>query len=78
MLEVKVEGVKYDAGPYFIFCTPQRVPQQAWTRVLVFGKVSGELLNPGEIMPKGLPALRRLSLNSNQDRSGTGSVWQKP
>lgn len=66
MLEVKVEGVKYDAGPYFILCTPQGVPLQTWTRVLLFGKVSGELLNPGEIMPQGLPAQRRLSLQPDQ------------
>ena len=59
MLEVKVEGVKYDAGPYVIFCTPEGVPLQLWTRVLLFGKVSGELLNPGEVMPQGLPALPR-------------------
>ncbi|HEY9072991.1 MAG TPA: DUF3108 domain-containing protein, partial [Desulfobaccales bacterium] len=59
MLEVKVEGVQYDAGPYVFICTPERVPLQLWTRVLLFGKVSGELLNPGEVMPKGLPALPR-------------------
>jgi hypothetical protein len=66
MLGVKVEGVKYDAGPYFILCTPQGVLLRAWTQVFFFGKVSGELLNPGEIMPQGLPALRRLSLQPDQ------------
>lgn len=64
MLELKTKGCEEMDGPYHIFCTPQWVPQQAWTRVLAFGKLSGQLLNPGEIMAEGLPALSRLSRNS--------------
>jgi len=66
MLDVKVQGEKYQAGTYFLDCTPQGVPLRAWTRVFFFGKVSGELLNPGGIMPQGLPALHGSSLQSNQ------------
>ena len=65
MLEVVAKGAKSEARPYYIFCTPQLVVQQAWTRVLGFGKLSGQLLNPGEIMEDGLPGLPKLSLNSS-------------
>ena len=48
MLEVTGAGSETaTSAPYFIFCTPQRVPRQAWTRVPLFGKLSGQLLNPG-------------------------------
>ncbi len=65
MLEVAAPGGESESQQYFIFCTPQLVPQQAWTRVLGFGKLSGHLLNPGEIMEDGLPGLPKLSLNSS-------------
>jgi len=42
---------------YFIFLNPANVPTRAWTRVTVFGKLMGRLLNPGEIRPGSLVAL---------------------
>jgi hypothetical protein len=42
---------------YFIYLNPQRVPTLAWTRVTLFGKLAGRLLNPGEIREKELLAL---------------------
>ncbi len=39
---------------YFIFINPERVPTLAWTRVLLFGKLAGRLLNPEEISKEGL------------------------
>jgi hypothetical protein len=42
---------------YFIFLNPERVPTLAWTRVTLFGKLSGRLLNAGEIRQNDLLAL---------------------
>ena len=42
---------------YFIFLSPERVPTLAWTRVALFGKLTGRLLNPGEIKKEGLLTL---------------------
>jgi hypothetical protein len=42
---------------YFIFLGPEQVPTLAWTRVTLFGKLTGRLLNPGEIKKEGLLAL---------------------
>ena len=42
---------------YFIFLSPERVPTLAWTRVALFGKLAGRLLNAGEIKKEGLIAL---------------------
>ena len=42
---------------YFIFLSPEQVPTLAWTRVTLFGKLAGRLLNPGEIKKEGLLAL---------------------
>jgi Protein of unknown function (DUF3108) len=42
---------------YFIYLNPERVPTLAWTRVTLFGKLAGHLLNPGEIKKEGLLAL---------------------
>jgi hypothetical protein len=42
---------------YFIFLSPEQVPTLAWTRVVLFGKLAGRLLNPGEIRKEGLLAL---------------------
>ena len=71
MLEVvSPQTGKVESDPYYIFCSPQLVPQQAWTRVLVFGKLSGQLLNPGEVMEHGLPGLSRLSLHSSETKRG--------
>ena len=39
---------------YFIFLNPERVPTLAWTRVTLFGKLAGRLLNPGEIRKEDL------------------------
>jgi hypothetical protein len=42
---------------YFIFLSPEQVPTLAWTRVTLFGKLAGRLLNPGEIKKEGLLAM---------------------
>jgi hypothetical protein len=41
---------------YFIFLNPDQVPTLAWTRVTLFGKLAGRLLNPGAIRKEGLLA----------------------
>ncbi len=42
---------------YFIYLNPERVPTLAWARVTFFGKLSGRLLDSGEIRRVGLLAL---------------------
>jgi hypothetical protein len=42
---------------YYLSLSPEQVPTQAWTRVPLFGKLAGRLLNPGEIRKEGLLAL---------------------
>jgi hypothetical protein len=42
---------------YFCYLSPEQVPTLAWTRVPVFGNLTGRLLNPGEIRKEGLLAL---------------------
>jgi hypothetical protein len=42
---------------YFCHLSPEQVPTLAWTQVPVFGKLTGRLLNPGEIRKEGLLAL---------------------
>lgn len=42
---------------YHLSLSPDHVPTLAWTRVPLFGKLSGRLLNPGEIRKEGLLAL---------------------
>jgi hypothetical protein len=42
---------------YHIFLSPEQVPTLAWTRVPLFGKLGGRLLNPGGIRQEGLLAL---------------------
>ncbi|MEW6657559.1 MAG: DUF3108 domain-containing protein [Thermodesulfobacteriota bacterium] len=61
MLSVKTKAGADKYGPYFLLLTPQKVPQTAWMRVLGFAKLSGELLNPGEIRKDGLPGAPQLS-----------------
>ena len=39
---------------YFMFLSPERVPTLAWTRVALFGKLTGRLVNPGEVKKEGL------------------------
>jgi len=46
-----------DEDQYFIFLNPERVPTLAWTRVTLFGKLPGRLLNPGNIKKEGLLGL---------------------
>jgi hypothetical protein len=46
-----------DADQYFMFLSPERVPTLAWTRVTLFGKLAGRLVNPGEVKKEGLLAL---------------------
>jgi hypothetical protein len=47
--------------PYFIYLSPERVPTLAWTRVALFGKLAGRLLNPAGIRTEGLLGLTPLS-----------------
>jgi hypothetical protein len=42
---------------YFIDLNSQGVPTLAWTRVTLFGKLAGRLLNPGDIRQEWLSAL---------------------
>ena len=42
---------------YHLSLSPEHVPTLAWTRVPLFGKLAGRLLNPGEIRKEGLLAL---------------------
>jgi hypothetical protein len=42
---------------YFIYLSPEQVPTLGWTRVVLFGKLMGRLLNPGEIRKEGLLTL---------------------
>jgi hypothetical protein len=46
-----------DEDQFFIFLNPERVPTLAWTRVTLFGKLAGRLLNPGAIKKEGLLGL---------------------
>jgi hypothetical protein len=39
---------------YYLSLSPEQVPTTAWTRVPLFGKLAGRLLNPGEIRKEGL------------------------
>ena len=42
---------------YYLSLSPEAVPTQAWTRVPLFGKLGGRLLNPGVIRKEGLLGL---------------------
>jgi hypothetical protein len=46
-----------DEDQYFLFLNPERVPTLAWTRVTLFGKLAGRLVNPGDIKTEGLLGL---------------------
>jgi hypothetical protein len=61
-------GQGSEDGPYFVFSGPQKVPLQAWVRVLAFGKLAGELLNPQEFMKEELPALMQFSRRGGEER----------
>jgi hypothetical protein len=55
MLDFRLpESDKVDS--YFIFLNPEQVPTLAWTRVTFFGKLTGQLLNPGEVRKDFLPS----------------------
>ena len=56
-LKVMVNSGSADAEQYFIFLNPERVPTLAWTRAGLLGKLTGRLLNPGEIKKEGLLGL---------------------
>ncbi|MCK9374905.1 MAG: DUF3108 domain-containing protein [Syntrophobacterales bacterium] len=45
------------ADQYYIYLNGDRVPTLAWTRVTFFGKLTGQLLNPGGVKKEGLVAL---------------------
>jgi hypothetical protein len=53
VVELTGQKCEDEAGPYFVFCTSEWVPQEAWTSVRIFGKLAGHLLNPEGIMPVG-------------------------
>ena len=42
-----------EVGQFYLSLNPSQVPTLAWTRVPLFGKLGGRLLNPGEIKPEG-------------------------
>ncbi len=42
---------------YFCYLNPEQVPTLAWTRLPLLGKLTGRLLNPGEIRKERLLAL---------------------
>ena len=42
---------------YYLSLSPEQVPTLAWTRVPLFGKLAGRLVNPGEIRKEGFLAL---------------------
>lgn len=44
-------------GQYYLSLSPESVPTLAWTRVPLFGKLAGRLLNPGAIKKEGLLGL---------------------
>jgi hypothetical protein len=46
-----------DATQYYIFLNPERLPTLVWTRVTLFGKLAGRLVNPGGIRKEGLLGL---------------------
>ncbi len=56
MLNVRQPG-SATVDHYFIYLNPEHVPTIAWTRVTLFGKLMGRLMNPGAVRPKGLLAL---------------------
>jgi len=68
MMTVKSQGSEVENGQFFLFCTPQWVPLEAWFRVLSFAKLSGQLLNPGGIMKDGLPPAPDLPLADQKIR----------
>jgi hypothetical protein len=67
MVTVRSENGAED-GPYFIFSDTHKVPLSAWLRVMMFGKLAGKLLNPGEIMNKKLEGLPQLSQRGGEKR----------
>ncbi len=65
MLTVREQSGK-ERGPYFFYVGPEWVPRTAWVRVLKFGKLSGQLLDPGAIMqPNCLPPAKPQIMGSN-------------
>jgi hypothetical protein len=55
MMECRRSETK-EVNQYYLSLSPEQVPTQAWTRVPLFGKLAGRLLNPGEIRKEGLLA----------------------
>ena len=56
-----------ERGPYFLYVGPQGVPQTAWIRVLRFGRLSGELMDTGGIMPEEQLNLFKPQMTSRQE-----------
>jgi len=52
-----VKGAAGESEPYYIFFTPEWVPNLAWVRVWGFGKLTGRLLDRRAIVKEGLLAL---------------------
>jgi len=63
MIEVSSK-IEVETGPYFVICNSQWVPQEAWTRVPVFAKLAGHLLNPEALSPGGLGELLAAAANT--------------
>jgi hypothetical protein len=55
MLECRRSETK-EISQYYLSLSPEQVPTLAWTRVPLFGKLAGRLLNPGEIRKESLLA----------------------
>jgi hypothetical protein len=56
MMECRRSETK-EVNQYYLSLSPEQVPTQAWTRVPLFGKLAGRLVNPGEIKKEGLLGL---------------------
>jgi len=67
MLSVKGKTGE-EQGPYFIEVGPQWVVRTAWLRVLLFGKLSGHLLDPGGIMKMERLKLAQVRLRGQESK----------
>lgn len=55
MMECRRSETK-EVNQYYLSLSPEQVPTLAWTRVPLFGKLAGRLVNPGGIRREGLLA----------------------
>jgi hypothetical protein len=66
MAEIKGTKDADEAGPFYLVCSPQGLLQQAWIRVPVLGKLSGQLLNAAGHLEEGLPGLPKSSFQAGE------------